>query len=255
MAAIELFEFLLDGSYYRYTSGDVTIDKAGDLFTPAPIRRESIVHSDDQNRAVLRLTVLRDNPLAVAAATSRQPVTLTIFGEFEAAVWAILWKGRVAELSAQGAEIAIQAEPILTQLQRMALYAKYQLLCRHVLFDPLCGLSTSAFEFSGTVSAVDGVLVTVPGLNGQADGYYNGYAQFGSYDFRMIVNHVGNEITLYSAVPDLSVGAAALVYPGCNHSEANCTAKFSNLLNYGGFPWMPSGRNPFTDTTPDTIRQ
>jgi hypothetical protein len=38
------------------------------------------------------------------------------------------------------------------------------------------------------------------------------------------------------------------LYPGCNKSMDHCINRFDNILNYGGFPWIP-GKNPFGGTS------
>jgi len=32
---------------------------------------------------------------------------------------------------------------------------------------------------------------------------------------------------------------------GCDHSVSTCAARFDNLANYGGFPFIPT-KNPFS---------
>lgn len=256
MAAIELFEFLLDGTYYRYTSGFVTLVKEEQDFTAEPIQRGSVANSDDLNRAGVRITAMRDNPFVVVLLASPQPATVTIFGELSGSTWATLWKGTIISLELQGAEAQIETESLLSGLHRTALYAKYQVLCRHVLYGEGCKVVKATYKFTGTVSGIDGVSVTIPGLDAQANDYYNGgYVKFESYDFRTIVDHAGDIITLFTAVPGLAVSDSADVYPGCNHTETQCTSKFSNLLNYGGFPWLPSGKNPFLSAKPRKRRR
>lgn len=256
MAALELFEFLREGTYYRYTSGSVTVVKDAQNFMAKPIRRGTIANSDDLNRAGLSITAMRDNPYVVAALSSSQPGSITIYGELTDSTWATIWKGRIISMFLHGAEAEIETESLLTALNRVALYSKYQIICRHVLYDEGCRLVASTYKYTGTVSNIDGVTITVPGLNGQSDGYYTaGYVKFGSYDYRMITNHVGNVITIYSLVPGLAVDDPADVYPGCDHSETICETKYSNLLNYGGFPWIPAGRNPFTVVGPKKRRR
>jgi hypothetical protein len=74
-----------------------------------------------------------------------------------------------------------------------------------------------------------------------------------------ITGHAGALMTLSRPMPEL---ASALTNPaldpitgaplpvsidiahGCDLRAATCTAKFGNLLNFGGFPAIP-GRNPF----------
>ena len=256
MAAIELYEFLLDGTYYRYTSGSETVTKDAESFTAEPIRRSGLAHSDDLNRAEVSITTMRDNPFVVAALPSPHPATVTIYGEQVLTTWQTLWKGRITSLQLQGAEAEISTESVMTFLSRPALYAKYQVLCRHVLFDEGCALSAATYKYAGTVSAIDGTTITIPGLNGEANGYYDGgYVKFGSYDYRTIISHTGNDIVIYSVVPGLATSTSADVYPGCDHTETECNTKFSNILNYGGFPWIPSGRSPFDTPKPRKRRR
>jgi len=250
MAAIELFEFLVDGTYYRYTSGSVTVDKGGNDFTAVPISRGTFPNTDDLNKTTLEVKAMRDNPFVVAALASPQPADLTVYGEYSGGTWATIWKGRMVALSLHGAEATVVTESLLSIINRAALVARYQILCRHVLFSTQCGVTKATYKFTGTVDAINGTTITVTGLNGETDGYYEGgYAKFGSYDYRMITSHVGNDIVIYNSVPGLVVTTAVDVYPGCDHSETDCKDKFSNLVNYGGFPYIPTN-NPFgTDVT------
>jgi hypothetical protein len=34
------------------------------------------------------------------------------------------------------------------------------------------------------------------------------------------------------------------IYPGCDRTKETCNDKFSNILNYGGFAWIPA-KSPF----------
>ncbi|MDG4870579.1 phage BR0599 family protein, partial [Guyparkeria sp. 1SP6A2] len=46
----------------------------------------------------------------------------------------------------------------------------------------------------------------------------------------------------------LEVGQEIEVYPGCDRTAATCNAKFNNLLNYGGFDFIPP-KGPFEGTS------
>jgi len=256
MAAIELFEFLVDGTYYRYTSGSVTVVKGGEDFTAEPISRSALKSTDDINSTTLTIRTMRDNPFTVVALTAQQPASVTVYGELSDSTWATIWKGRMVSMNMQGSEAEIVTEGLLSIIQRPALNARYQILCRHVLYGNFCGVTAATYKFVGTVDAVDGTALTITGLDAEANGYYEGgYCKFGTYDFRTIVSHIGDDIVIYNAVPGLVVTTAVDVYPGCDHTETDCGTKYSNLVNYGGFPWIPSGRNPFANPTPKKRRR
>ena len=256
MAAIELFEFLLTGAYYRYTSGSETITKDAADFTPAAIRRETLPLSDDFSRAGLTITVLYDNPFVVAALPAPQPATVTVFGELEEGTWATIWKGRMVGLSMKSMEAEIQTENLLSAMARMGNTSKYQLNCRHVLYGAGCNANPVTYKFAGTVDGIDDATLTVTGLNGEDDGYYTGgYVKIGAYIYRSIVDHTGDDIELFSAIPGLALTTAIDVFPGCDHAKTTCQSKFGNLLNFGGFPYLPIANNPFNVVRPRKVRR
>jgi hypothetical protein len=99
----------------------------------------------------------------------------------------------------------------------------------------------------------------VPGAAAQPDGWFRGGVLRFGVQLGFIIGHVGATITLSRPMPELAsalanpaldpVTGAPLpitidIAPGCDLRAETCTAKFGNLLNFGGFPAIP-GRNPF----------
>ena len=62
---------------------------------------------------------------------------------------------------------------------------------------------------------------------------------------RFIVDHQGDTVSLISPIPGLSSLDQVWAYWGCDHLEATCQNKFSNLVNHLGWSRLP-GRNPFS---------
>ena len=55
-----------------------------------------------------------------------------------------------------------------------------------------------------------------------------------------------SELSFYNfAIPTL--GQTVDVFAGCDHSLAICESKFANVINYGGFPFVPI-KNPFNSS-------
>ena len=245
---IELYEIATDLETYRYTSYSEDVERGGQTYTAAAIRREALVQTDDLNRASLSIRAAYTLPYVTAARVRPLAAVVTLLGyDLEDELWLTLWKGRVTAVVDQGREVEIVAESLATEARRPGLFAKYQLLCRHVLFGEGCGVDPGAFSYAGNVSAISGLSVTVPGLDGAADGFYTGgYVLFESGDYRMITSHAANTVAIYTTSPGLEVGHTANVFAGCNHTRQVCADTFNNLLNFGGFPWMPiEGGNPF----------
>lgn len=163
----------------------------------------------------------------------------------------VIWKGRALGATERGNLIVLAVESIFTSMRRTGCRARYQRTCRHALYHVGCNLDREDFESSGTVSVIDGLVLTVAEAASEADGYYSaGIVNFGGL-MGFVARHAGDQITLLTAIPGLADEvtangtAAVLLAPGCNLTRAHCNARFDNGLNFGGFDRMPDN-NPFS---------
>ena len=122
--------------------------------------------------------------------------------------------------------------------------------CDAVLGDGRCGVNIAAYRASATVVAVtDDLHVRVSGLSGFAERFFrygvltvaSGAAAGLSAD---IEDHRrgagGDELTLWLPMTaGLAAGDALTVTAGCDKRFSTCQEKFSNGLNFQGFPHMP----------------
>ena len=53
-----------------------------------------------------------------------------------------------------------------------------------------------------------------------------------------------DQIQILNAFEGLSAGEAMTAFAGCRRIRQVCNTKFSNIENFGGFPYIPI-RNPF----------
>lgn len=126
----------------------------------------------------------------------------------------------------------------------------YQSSCNHVLYDPLtCKVDDTdpAFRASAlsVASQVGSVLTVSAGLLGTyADGFMNGgfVEVIGASDFRLILSHAGNVLDLHT--PFTTAPTSINVFAGCSHAISICGSKFDNVINFGGFAFVPT-KNPF----------
>jgi uncharacterized phage protein (TIGR02218 family) len=166
------------------------------------------------------------------------------------------WKGFIDSVSfVGGGQATIRAVSEAGLLRRMIPKRTYRGLCGHVLFDGGCKVIRSNFEFDITVTAIstDGQLVTFNSaetISGQAADYFvGGELQKPSGDRRMVLAYTdlgGNSGRATILLPffDVKIGDRMKLTAGCDHSITTCRLKFSNEINFGGFPWVPT-RNPF----------
>lgn len=253
---IELYSFDLNGVKWNFTSGDATYEDlliTEETYFPAAIKRSSIELSREIDRNVLTLDVPFD--LAPAqkwiGGAPEGIMELTVYrahrsdGTNEVVQ---IWHGRVISVMFKGHDVTMSCEPIFTSLKRGGIRSVYGIPCRHVLFSTQCGADPALFRLTGTVAVINGAAIDVVGLNAQPDGYWvNGKVNAGINKdlIRAIRGHTGNTITLDRVISSLVVGDPIDVLPGCAHDVNDCTNKFNNLLNYGGFPYIPR-KDPFS---------
>lgn len=243
----ELFAFSDGDTTWRYTSADRAVSAMTHTWASAPIGRGSIDETGEIHRAGLAVTLPITDAFArgfVSDQADRQ-VSVTMWSEAAEDDWAVAWRGRVVGANISGEVVTLNCESVFTSMRRPGLRARFTKGCRHALYGRGCGLDLDAFDTASTVSAIAGLVITVPGANAQADGWWVG-GMFRGPDSttRMIVAHAGNNLTISRAIAGLAVSDAVLIYPGCDHTRGTCHTKFNNVLNYGGFPWIPQV-NPF----------
>jgi uncharacterized phage protein (TIGR02218 family) len=81
----------------------------------------------------------------------------------------------------------------------------------------------------------------------QADTYFdNGQLvfNFGANNGHVVAvkAYLNSGGTVYFVVPLPALPTAGdtfTIYPGCDKTQATCASKFSNLANFGGFPYVP----------------
>jgi uncharacterized phage protein (TIGR02218 family) len=155
-----------------------------------------------------------------------------------------LFKGRLGTIDQIGrtsAKLTVNSDLVLLDIDMPR--NVYQPTCLHTLYDSGCTLVKNAFATNGTVGS--GSTASVIKWSG-ADAKY----QQGSITFTSGVN-AGATATVGSVVAGTSLtliyplesapaaGDGFTVYQGCDHTPGTCQSKFSNLINFRGFPYVP----------------
>lgn len=259
-----LYLFAEGSTLWRFTSGtedwispaSAIAGESEDLIWAASaLSHGAVVQSSDPRRVDLSLTFAISDPFArrYLGPRSRAVTTLTIFRGHEQVPMEVVahWKGRVVSARTEGPRIILRCESLFTAMRREGVRAKYQRLCRHALYAGGCRLDIEAFLVAGTATARSGIQITIPEAASQPDGWYRGGVLRHAGLLGFITGHTGSTLTLAGRMPDLEAAIddpnatpAIEIAPGCDLRRDTCNAKFSNLLNFGGFPDIP-GRNPF----------
>lgn len=246
---VEGFRFVQGPNTWLFTSADVPITLPIGVFDKETIQRSETSFSEEEHGEQLDVTLPRNNPVAELFIHDlpSTPVFLTVFrahrGEEEDEL--AIFTGKVIRASFKGSEAVLTCASLVAVLDRPVPSLAMQTPCNHILFSAECGANPSASRDPITITTVDGVTVTSSDFALRDDQWYRG-GRLVAPDFgtRFIADHVGDTITLLSALPGLESLDECWAYWGCDHLEASCADKYSNLDNYLGFSRIP-GRNPF----------
>lgn len=258
---LELYRFSNLSEIFTYTSGNDEYTYTSEIYVPRNITRNETAIDSDQSPANLTLRIPANDEFVVRYRISAPPsrdklvlyrLHLTDGGTPEVITY---FKGEVSSVAFQGDDAIIAAEPSGMVLRRPIPRRSYSNLCGHVLYDRGCKINdlNALFKFDTTALIVNGSSVTLngAGIGTQAANFFvGGFLDKGSTERRMILAEtvVGpTSMTFQIPLPfaDLSAGEAVVLRAGCNHSLTTCRTKFNNVVNFGGFPWVPT-ENPFS---------
>ncbi len=250
---IELYHFTLATTHYRYTSAEDTYNWSSQDWLPRQISRTAPSQSSEERRQQMEIILPASDPVAIhyIGIVPGQPMTLEItrvHRDDPAQEGLVLWDGRITGASYQKGAVQCVLQGLTTEatFSRPLPRFKYQSMCNHVLYDTLCTINKASHIYTNTVSGVSGDVITVTGLgSAEADDWAKGgYVTLDDEDWRLILDHTGDDLTLLLPFEQSAVGQSVDVFAGCDHSLTVCNTKFSNTINFGGFPYVPT-RNPF----------
>lgn len=249
---IELFKFDLGGTLYTYTNQESTQTFDAIVYTPEAISRGKIQNSFEQKKTQLTITVPVDNEFAqlfisiIPGETAILEVR-QVHRTDGADQTVLIFKGRVGTVgfSNDGKSAKITCRPIMAAVERPIPRHTYQGLCNHMHYDDRCTVVQGSFEETGSVTTVNGRNITTSGLTNvsSSDYWEAGFVQFG-VEYRLIVAQTDNVFRLNLPFSADIVGETLTFLPGCKHRRSDCATKFSNIENYGGYPFVPT-KNPF----------
>lgn len=252
-APVELYQFARNAKIWRFTSAEADIVDSSETWESAPITRTAVETTTEQARNALTLTVPRDFEIAdlfrISPPTDVIALTVYRYHRGEEDDVAVIWMGRVLNVSFEGARATITCEPVSASIKRQGLRRLYQKQCPHVLYGPGCTVDKEAHKIDTVITDASGVTVTVAALLSKP--YAGGWIQYedadGNFERRFIRSFSGLVLTLNYPFNGLDSATAVTVYPGCDHTMETCDSVYANILNYGGQPFQPE-KNPFDGT-------
>lgn len=258
---IALYEFWWGNKTWKYTSADAdqfypTVTE-GNRFRAVSIRDDGMTQGGSS-----------ENDFIVHAQSDLDVVTLYGDSPPTAPVWLrvrrkhaddpsneapVFWVGRVGNVMRleNPAEADIRGISILKLLKSGGLRLTWGKNCPHCVYDSGCKEPTAAHRYQRIVQSVAGPILTITAATIPAEGTFaGGFVEWdrsgtGTMELRGIeaVNS-DTEIKVLGRLPNLQPGDTVNLYPGCDQTTSTCVDGFDNILNYGGFPFMPE-KSPF----------
>jgi uncharacterized phage protein (TIGR02218 family) len=250
----ELYEFTYGPFIYRYNTTASEVVISGFTYVPMQLSRQNITLTSDVRRSQLQINAPADFEVAsfFRASIPATPISVTIKKKHRNDAEVITeWIGRIMTAEWKHSGVTLICESYYTAIQGNANFRYYNYSCPHMLYGSRCKVNRVNYKVVAIVQTIQGNIITSSTFGSYASKYFTGgYLMFHDYatgfmHTRHIVAHSGNTITMSGQIPELAITKEVEVYPGCDHTLNTCKTKFSNLLNFGGFPWIPT-KNPFT---------
>jgi len=171
----------------------------------------------------------------------------TAYGQWVGAL--TLFTGNIADIKNVGrTRCALTVRSRLELLNNSLPRVLFQPSCRWTLFDDGCTLDKETYAINLTYVASGSDVLTLKSNATQSDGYFS----LGTITFTSGENaglsatvkqyaHSGGTFIINKPFPyPIANGDAFTAYPGCDRTQTACgPAKFNNLVNFGGFPYIP----------------
>ena len=250
-AVVELYKISAAGmSLFTYTDSKESVTYHGLTYKPYPIKRSKIIFSAD----------LRVDQTSISLATNWGLNRAITSNTLSGAAFSItrvrkdapdhdnilLFEGEVANISSSFNQLELRAQT-LDFLNFLLPRREIQVACNWKLYDKFCSLGLTTYQSDGITSqsSPSGKTLYSSTFSAKSNDYYTlGFIEMTDGDNknfkRSISDHTSNTITVIPPFP-YAVGQTASfkVAPGCKHDIDDCENKFNNLINYGGFPFVP----------------
>lgn len=262
---IELYDFVLGTTHYRYTSAEHTVNAvlpagAGTFdFEPLEnLGRNDPELSKELNQGKLEVTMMRDAPIALLfkAFVPSVELELNIYRKHDNDTQVVsFWNGQVKDCRWSGPEATLTCETNLGKSRRRGLRQTFGPTCQWALYGSGCGINKELYRTNAVVTATTGATFTAAAIaspvapagivTSSPKWFVAGLAIRANGEMRSIVAQTSTSVTLMLPFANLVVGETIALYAGCDHSLTACNTKFQNVFNARLFNITPT-KNPFT---------
>lgn len=242
---VELYSLAVGSDIYRmHDQIEETITESGDIYYKASIGRGKIANGQEHLTVQLPGDHIFSSKFTTVAPGQLATLTIFAYHRQDTADVRVIYKGvvRSVAFTKDLTQSMLSVVPVSEAFKKQIPDRTYQAACNNVLFDADCKLSAGTYQHTNSVTVVSGNTITVNGLlTAKGDGWATGgYVAYGSSDYRLIITQSGDICTLTLPFYSDVLGETVDVFAGCDHSIATCNSKFSNAINFGGCPYIPT---------------
>jgi len=257
---IELYEFFAGGVPFRFTNGETEQVRTGETYLAAGISRSNIKRSGPKFEAETEIRgSLEDETISGfltqwAQISPEGHTTIKIYEKHltdGAGEYRTNFIGEVESVRFDELQARLLCKTMGDITTREGPKDTWGGDCENQFGDSYCQVILTNFQkqLPLTTLGADGITLT---FNTVGDGQNNGdfiggmvKLQSRPFDFRFVVDHVGDVLTLQQPFADISPGDPCDIVQGCHHTVDDCLNRFDNLVEYGATPYTPRD-NPFT---------
>lgn len=253
-APVECYKFIGELKTYYYTSDNQVVTCDGNDYIPLSGISRSALEISSLLDSVSTIDVIVPVTCAMAQAYSflKMPMTLDVeireFHRDNPTDFKVTWRGQSVSFPFQENYSTIRTQSIIqASLSQQLNQIYFQTPCNHLVYDEHCTLDPAAFTTAATVTDIKGSVITVDSTGNADHALIVGKCiNTRTSESRLIVENIGDILTLGYAFIDVRDGDTLHLVRGCDNSYTTCRTVFNNLINFSGFKWMPS-TNPYTD--------
>jgi uncharacterized phage protein (TIGR02218 family) len=239
---IGLYAFRLGGKNWYYTSADRDITYNTKTYVKLAISDSGVSQGGETANETFTVTTPASEVTSLfTALPPAEDLWLTKremhYGDTEAPV---VWIGTVSSRKQlTGASYELNCQTIGPTFARSGKRLLWQRGCPHFLYGPDCRLDKADFAQPATVTAVNGLTITLDGITTDGSDFDGGFIEWdiGDDTFErrgLQVGGAGSNIVCLTSAYGLEVDQEVIVYPGCNLTMPRCNDRFDNAANFGG---------------------
>lgn len=244
---VELYQFAYGNTTLRYTSSEIEVTALGYTWTPENIKRTRIKKASHSSNDKVQVQLPAESTFAKAfklvAPGFRVSTTIYRLHRDDGNV-VTYYKGFAfsAGFNGNGRTAVFAILPVTSVKNRQIPRDTFSGLCNNDLFDEQCTILEASYTHNLPVTAVTDEVLTATGAGsvGGADYFEGGFVLYDG-EYRLIIDQSGDNLTLHVPFSITPLGQTLGFRAGCKKRiSTDCHTKFSNKINHGGFPFVPT---------------